>query len=143
MVAGKLRQRLVIETPTRNRDEYGENLPTYAPLATVWCSIKPLRGQQLALAQQSSITATATHEIRMRYRDLKIGFHRLKFGGATSSDYLAMAETTFDALSESDFLTLPEVATATTPARYFFVNSIGNTDERNIELVLTATEDKQ
>lgn len=113
MEAGKLRKRIVIEAPIAHRDEDGQNVPIWTPQADVWCSVKQLSGRQIAMAGAKTITATATHEIRMRYRadlTLQIGYHRLRIEGVKS--------------------------------RAFALNQIVNVDERNTELVLTCTEVK-
>ena len=113
MEAGKLRKRIVIEAPIAHRDSHGQNVPIWTAQADVWCSIKQLSGRQIAMAGAKTITATATHEIRMRYRadlTLQIGYHRLRMEGVTN--------------------------------RAFSINQVLNIDERNAELVLTCTEVK-
>lgn len=112
MNAGSLRHRLTLETPSSTRDEYGENVPKWTPITSVFGSIKQLSEKQLAMAAAKSITTTSTHEIRMRFTrglGLRVGYHRLRFETEESS-------------------------------RTFTINSIANPDERNRELVLTVTE---
>ena len=141
MDIGKLRKRIVIEAPTRSRDEYGQDIPVWTTIATVWGSIMPLHGQQLALARASTITATASDLIKIRYRPgLKIGFHRIRFGGSadgfdqlTEADYLNLSEANYDILAES--------AAGSTP-RYYSINDINDPEERHNELWITVTEDK-
>lgn len=82
MEAGTLNRRITFLAPTAVRDSYGEDDPTWAEVCTVWASLKPLTGRQLALAQANTATSTATHEIRVRYRaDLegKVNF-RVRYG---------------------------------------------------------------
>jgi len=113
MRAGTLRRRLIIESPDRQRDSYGQNSPVWQELATVFASINPLSGKQLAMALARTITSTATHEIRMRYTrqiPLKVGVHRLKV-----------------------------VAESGRP-RIFTLNAVLDVDDRHREWVLTCTE---
>ena len=66
MEAGTLRKLLTIESPVPAQDNYGQDVPGYVFVATVWGGIKTLSGRQLALAQANTITATSTHQIRIR-----------------------------------------------------------------------------
>src|SRR5947209_6159457 len=118
MKAGRLRKRLTIEAPVTSRDAHGQNVPTYNAVTTVSAEIVPLRGQQLAIAQARTITATATHRITIRYRaDLKIGFHRFRYGHV---DGLSLATLTAGQLVE---LTAGELAAlpAASPQRIYTI----------------------
>jgi SPP1 family predicted phage head-tail adaptor len=42
IAAGKLRHRITIQRETTTRDEYGSEVKTWLPLATVWASVEPL-----------------------------------------------------------------------------------------------------
>jgi len=66
MQAGRLRHRLAIRQPTISRNEVGEEIITWATLATVWGRIEALRGEEQLAAKQptAEIVARAT----LRYR---------------------------------------------------------------------------
>jgi SPP1 family predicted phage head-tail adaptor len=111
MKAGTLRHLLTIEQSSAKRDGHGQNIPSWAELENVWGSINPLKGQQLALSQANTITATATHMVIIRYFEgLLISKHRLRY-------------------DESG-----------TKPRYFTINDMLDPDERQRELHLTVTE---
>lgn len=79
MNAGNLDKRIDIKTPVRNRDSFGQNIPSMETLTSVWAEITPLNGKQLQLAQANTITATATHKIRIRYYPIKAGYHQITY----------------------------------------------------------------
>lgn len=63
--AGKLRHRVAIERATFAQNSLGENVPTWAILATVWGSVDPLRGREAFMIQQYQ--ADADFRIRIRF----------------------------------------------------------------------------
>lgn len=65
IIAGRLRHRIVIQSPTETINSYGEREQTWATFATVWASIEPMRGRELLEAQQ--INAELSVKIRIRY----------------------------------------------------------------------------
>jgi SPP1 family predicted phage head-tail adaptor len=105
--------------PTSAQDSSGENTPTWTNvIATVWAEIKPLTGRQLALAQANTITSTATHQVRVRYRTELVGQvnYRIQYAGGFTTDG------------------------STAAVRYFRINSIVDTETAHMELLITATE---
>lgn len=62
---GKFRRRVKIQQTTQTQDSTGAPLNAWADFATVWCSIEPLRGDELLAAQQ--VEAQLTTRIRTRY----------------------------------------------------------------------------
>jgi SPP1 family predicted phage head-tail adaptor len=46
MRAGRLRHRVVVERATDGTDAYGDQVPTWAALATAWAGIEPLSGRE-------------------------------------------------------------------------------------------------
>ena len=66
MQAGRLRHRLVIRQPTVSRNEVGEEIITWATLATVWGRLEALRGEEQLAAKQ--LTAEIVARATLRYR---------------------------------------------------------------------------
>ena len=66
MIAGKLRHRIVIQSPTETVNSYGEREQSWSTFATVWGSIEPLKGSEFIAAQQTN----AELSVRMRIRYL-------------------------------------------------------------------------
>ena len=90
MSAGTKRKRLTLETFAETPDDFGDaTAGTYTKLATVWASVQPLRGRELAQFQQ--VSADVTHRIKMRYRsDLAV---------LTPKDRAVLGSRNFDILS--------------------------------------------
>jgi len=66
--AGKLRQRVTIQSPATGQDDMGA--PTLEPwvlVAEVWAGIEPLSGSELEQARR--VVADVTHRVTLRYRD--------------------------------------------------------------------------
>jgi SPP1 family predicted phage head-tail adaptor len=79
MQAGRLRHRLVFETPATTEDTFGEVVDApYAAVATVWGSVEPLSGREQLWAQQ--VQAEITHKVRVRYSNLVTPECRIRFG---------------------------------------------------------------
>lgn len=67
MNAGKLNRRVVIEARQQGVDSWGQPLPdAWAPVATVWASIKNLSG--LGAIRADAQTSTVKTSVRVRYR---------------------------------------------------------------------------
>lgn len=66
MEAGKLDRRITIEAPQTTRDEYGQALVQFVPLATCWAEKRDLTGRELLAAKQ--VVASAQTKFRIRYR---------------------------------------------------------------------------
>lgn len=65
--AGRLRNRLELQTDTATVDEYGDKSPSaWLTTQTVWAAIEPLRGRELFAAQQ--VKSDVTHKITMRHQ---------------------------------------------------------------------------
>jgi SPP1 family predicted phage head-tail adaptor len=113
MRPGKLRHLLSILTYTPTTNAAGETIAAYTLSAqTVYGSIEPLAGRELLNAQQ--IVGDSTHRITTRFTEYVGRKDRLQYEGAYPSG--------------NQF------------TRIFEVESINNTDERNIELVILAHE---
>jgi len=78
MRAGKLRHRVIIEQVTSTDDGYGGRSDAWATFATVWASVKPLRGHEYFQAQQ--MQAKVTHKVKIRYLQGVTHKMRVKYG---------------------------------------------------------------
>ena len=114
MESGSLRKLLTLQSCGNAQNAFGEDASqAWTDLATLWGSIRNLNGRELALAKASTITATATHQVRIRYRPGLLITMRIVYaqGGPTQP-------------------------------RYFAINAIADDEERHRELILTCTEIK-
>lgn len=66
MQAGRLRQRLQLQSAVEARNGFGEVVRTWSTVATVWGSAEPLQGREYQLAKQTQ--AETTMRFRIRYR---------------------------------------------------------------------------
>lgn len=66
MRAGKLDQRVTIQSATIARDSYGNEVRTWSTLATVWAEVEPLVGREFMEGRQ--VESEVTTRIRIRYR---------------------------------------------------------------------------
>lgn len=74
--AGKLRHRVVLQSPTVTRDEAGGVVSAWADVATVWAEVVPFTGREkiAAGAEQNELDT----RIRIRYRaDVDAGWRVL------------------------------------------------------------------
>lgn len=78
MQAGKLRHLLTLQQSTDVQNARGEAIETWTDEADLWGSIRPLTGREGFAANQ--MFATATHEIKVRYRAGVVPKKRFKHG---------------------------------------------------------------
>lgn len=85
MRAGKLRERVAIQTLTKTANTYNEPVETWATTTTVWGSLEPLlSGTREAFASQGSQwQARVNYQCRLRYRTLSPATNRLVIDGRT------------------------------------------------------------
>jgi SPP1 family predicted phage head-tail adaptor len=77
--AGKLRERLVIQSLTRVSDGGGGSTTSFSDVATVWGAVAPVSGTEGFEA--GSVRSKQTHNVWIRYRTgLKPSEMRLKWG---------------------------------------------------------------
>jgi len=84
MEAGKLRQRVTIQQEIPDiggLDDYGQPVPPWEDVATVWAAVEPLQGREYFAAQQ--IAAEVTTRITMRYREGMNPQMRIAYGDIT------------------------------------------------------------
>ena len=65
--SGRLRHRIVIQSPTETQDTYGEPIKTWATFLTTWASVEPIKGREYWESQQ--VNAEVTYKITMRHRE--------------------------------------------------------------------------
>lgn len=83
MEAGSLRHRITIQQRTDTQDGYGEPIPTWSTLATVWAAVEPQTGQEATIAMSQQSEARLRIRVRVRYRtDLSV-LHRIVWQGRT------------------------------------------------------------
>ena len=66
MTAGRMDQRITLQTSVNSRDAVGGLVETWSTLATVWARVAPLSGKRIAQAQQIGSSVTKQIEIRWR-----------------------------------------------------------------------------
>ena len=81
MRAGRLRHRITIQNPTKQRNQVGETVLAWKDLATVWAAVEPVSGKEFFAAKQ--VIAEVTHKIRTRYRPGISPQSRVLFNGRT------------------------------------------------------------
>lgn len=62
---GRMRTRITIQAPTYATNDYGESVPTYSTLATVWCKWEPQT--QKELSKRESAATEDQVKVTMRY----------------------------------------------------------------------------
>jgi len=83
IAAGRLDQRVTLQTATLTRDAVGGPVETWVDTATVWAEIKPLTGKQIAQAAQ--VSADVRKAVTIRYRTGITAAMRIKFSDATTA----------------------------------------------------------
>lgn len=73
-----LRHRLTVEAPELTSDGAGGAVETWAPIADIWASIRPVGGGETASAD--AVRGRITHEIWIRRRDIVSPRVRLRKG---------------------------------------------------------------
>jgi len=68
MRAGDLRHRVTLQHRTIVTDAYGEEIVTWASLATIWAAIWPVSGQEYFSQQADRRIGQVSHRVRIRYR---------------------------------------------------------------------------
>lgn len=78
MQAGKLNQRIELQSATVAADSYGEPIQTWTTYTTVWAAVAPLSGRELIYAQQ--VSSETNIRITIRYTSAVAVGHRVKYG---------------------------------------------------------------
>jgi len=66
MLAGQLRHRITIERATLTQNAFGEQVQTWATLATVWARVEPITGKERYAAMQTQ--SDIDNRILVRYQ---------------------------------------------------------------------------
>ena len=80
---------MTIEQPSESRNAYGESVRSWSTLATVWASVRPMRGDESFAAGREVAEREAV--FRIRYRGDVTPAMRLDYDGA-KWDILHIAE---------------------------------------------------
>ncbi len=132
------------------QDSFGQDVPTWTDVATVWAAVQPLRGQNLALAQAFTLSQTATHKITIRYNSQLVGQNSYRIllqpdsvPLTSAPDFEDLDDSDFADLDDSDFADLPNQATYETfPPRIFTIQQMDDENERHRQIDIMATEIK-
>lgn len=65
MIIGLKRTRVILQAVTRTQDDYGDATDVVTTLATMWGSLRPLRGDERSDGQK--VDAETTHSLRVRW----------------------------------------------------------------------------
>lgn len=79
MRLGPLNKRITFQAPKSDKDDFGNTLPGWDDVATVWASIEPISSRELMASQQ--VQGEVTHRIRTRYRAGLTAANRIMFKG--------------------------------------------------------------
>ena len=79
MRSGRLRHRLVLQSPSDTRDSYGASVPGWSTETTVWGAIEPLSGKEYF--SQQAVQAEAQVRIVIRYNSSIQETWRITNGG--------------------------------------------------------------
>jgi SPP1 family predicted phage head-tail adaptor len=82
-LASRLRERVTIESPERNADTYGGGDTTWAVVATVYASVKPLMGTAREVLTADQVSAIAGYRVSVRKRDDVDASMRILWNGRT------------------------------------------------------------
>lgn len=74
-----MRERVEIQARTTAPDSYGQPIPTWATVATVWGKVEPLSGREAWQAQ--SVRPDVTHKVSVRYYAGLTPKHRFRVDG--------------------------------------------------------------
>lgn len=80
MQAGRLREQVTIQQQSITHNAYGEEIVTWADVATVWASILPKASGERFITGAAQVQAEITHTVRMRYRSGLSAEMRLQWG---------------------------------------------------------------
>lgn len=78
MQAGRLNQRIELQSLTSATDSFGEPIKTWATYSTVWAAVNPLYGRELLHAQQ--VSSESNIRILIRYNAAITVDNRVKYG---------------------------------------------------------------
>lgn len=65
IAAARLSKRVLIQSRGSSKDSFGEPLPVWSDLASVWADVQPLAGRELETARR--LASEVTHVITVRF----------------------------------------------------------------------------
>lgn len=77
--AGRLRHRVTIQSRVNVPDSFGQPIPTWTDVDTVWAAVEPLQGREFFTAD--NINSEVTTRIRIRWRSGLNTSMRVSFDG--------------------------------------------------------------
>jgi len=77
--SGLMRERVTIQAPSEQQNQFGEATVTWSDSATVWASVQGLSAREYLAAQQ--VGSIITHKIRIRFFPGLTHSHRLVWRG--------------------------------------------------------------
>lgn len=83
MDAGRLDRRIVIEARSVTRAESGEEVESWAALATVWAQLLPMTGREFYSAGGAQNVPAETARFRVRWLSSVTPQHRIQADGKT------------------------------------------------------------
>ena len=81
MRAGRLRQRVTIETPAGSASTFGEVAQSWSTVATVWAAVEPTSSRERVENEQ--VKTFTTHRVLIRHRADVTATERVTFGSRT------------------------------------------------------------
>lgn len=81
MRAGRLRHRIAIQANTPTRDSHGQEIESWATVATVWGAVEPQRGGERFIDEANQLLAERTTQIVIRYWSGLTIEHRISWNG--------------------------------------------------------------
>ena len=105
MIIGKLRHRLILQSPTETRGATGEVLVTYATDSTVWGSLRPMTGREMSASNQT--VEEINYQAEIRYHSTIKSEWRVSYRSQT---YEVITVLNYDERNEYMILELKRIA---------------------------------
>lgn len=75
MLAGRLTERVTLQARSDTPDGYGQPVPAWATVATVWAAVESISGREYVTAAAEQ--AETTLRVTLRHRSIDASTHRL------------------------------------------------------------------
>ena len=79
ILSGPMRERVTIQSPSEQQNQFGEATVTWSDVGTVWASVQGMSAREYLAAQQ--VGSVITHKIRIRFFPGLTHTHRLIWRG--------------------------------------------------------------
>lgn len=80
MRIGRLRHRVELQSASMTQDASGEEIETWATIATLWANVAPVGRTERFVSGADQQLATITHRVEIRYRTNITNEMRFKWG---------------------------------------------------------------